>query len=138
MNTALKLKENLATNVPMSLTIQKRVGSYPETDYNTKEPTGRQIYLYIFRDAKGTEYKHYCNELEQSSLEAYQAGETVQVVRTEKVIEGGRRISFLQWGSPGSAEMTASPQLSSNTALQRQEKQQEVYQEKEDAKSLQI
>ena len=125
---AISLKESLATNVAKTLTVKKRAGKYPATDYTTKAVIeGSFIHLYIFHDDTGQEFKYYASDLEESVLADYQAGEKVCVVRIEKVKEDGKRIYFQQWGSPGSAEMTAAPQPKSNTAIIRETRQQDEF-----------
>lgn len=135
---ALKLKEELQTNVVKILTLHKRGGTYPETDYHTKAPTGRNIIMYIFRDKEGKEYKTYANEVEENTLSAYKPGDEVSVVRVEKVKQDGTRIYFLQWGSVGSVEMKAEPQMKTNTALNTQKKNQDQYEQKQDERSVSI
>ena len=138
MADALKLKENLQTNVVKILTLHKRAGTYPETDYTTKQPTGRNIILYVFRDAEGKEYKTYANEIEEQTLGAFNPGEQVAVVRVEKVKEDGKRIYFLQWGAPDSAEMTAAPQMKTNTAMKTETKKQDAYEQRQEEKDCSI
>ena len=129
---AMALKENLATNVPKILTIKKRAGKYPATDFNTKAVIeGSFIHLYIFHDETGQEFKYYASDLEESVLADYQPGEKVCVVRIEKVKEDGKRIYFQQWGSPGSAEMTAAPQIKTGSAVVKQERDTKTFQEAE-------
>ncbi len=129
---ALKLKENLATNVQKILTIKKRAGKYPATDYNTKQPIeGSFIHLYIFHDETGQEFQYYASDMENSTLEDYQDGEKVAVVRIEKVKEDGKRIYFQQWGSPGSAEMTSAPQLKSTSSVVQQGREKKSFEESE-------
>lgn len=137
MTTALYLKKTLSTNIPKVLTIKKRGGSYPEKDYTTKEETGKMTFLYIFKDVNGQELKHYANEREEETLKDYQPTQDVQVIlqETMKDINGvSKRISYLVWGSPGSAEMTAKPQLQNNTTTIRREKMAQESKESEDEK----
>ena len=104
--TALDLKKELKTNVPVVLTISKRAGTYPEMNYQTKEPTGKNTYLYIFRDEKGTEFKYYAKEREEETLGAYKPGDQVKVVRTETE-KDGKRIYYQVWDDPKGAIVEA-------------------------------
>ena len=132
---ALKLKETLATNIPMTLTMKKRGPSYPETDYNTREPTGKKIFLYVFTNPEGQEVKHYANEREQENLSLFQPGEKLQVVRQE-AMKDDKRIAFLVWtGAEGAeARAAATPQVQTNTAIATQHKKAEEYKDAETEK----
>lgn len=138
MATNVYLKKQLATNVPLTVRMKKRVGTYPETDYTTKEPTGRMQTLYVFEDASGNELKHYAKEREEETLRDYQPGQSLTVLLTEKVKDDGKRISFLVWGTPGSAEMTAAPQLRTNTATIKQEQEMDERQHQQRIKEIMI
>lgn len=107
------LKDSLLTNVPKLVTMAKRVGQYPETDYNTKQPTGRMQTLYTFHLPDGPDVRHYAKEREEETLSLFKPGETLQVVRQESVKDDGKRISFLVWTPPEGAEarMAAAPQM---------------------------
>lgn len=134
-NTALDLKKVLKTNQPMTLTIRKRAGTYPETDYATKAPTGKNVYLYIFADSAGQEYKYYAKEREEEFLRDYQPGNEVQVVRAE-TMKDDKRIAYQQWDVPGGAIATAviKAPVQNNTTQIRQEKDREQAKQDEDAK----
>ncbi|UOF79925.1 hypothetical protein [Caudoviricetes sp.] len=124
MNDALKLKDNLVTNVPMTLKIKKLIGSYPDKDFKTKEPNGKTIFLYVFTGSlDGKEYKHYCTEHENELISGIGVGGIVQVTRTEKAGKDGKRIYPLQWSVPGSAEAVAAPQIKSTSAVVAEERQ---------------
>lgn len=143
MSTNLYLKKQLATNVPQRFRMKKRAGSYPETDYNTKQPTGKMEFLYIFTDAKGQELKHYAKEREEETLKLFNPGEQMQVVLQETMKQtptGEKRISFLVWTPPEGAEAraAATPQIRTNTAETRQERRQDAYQEAQQAKDVSI
>lgn len=127
-STALKLKEHLPTNGRMTLRMKKRAGIYP----SKFKPDEMQT-LYFF-EADGKEYGYYASPREEETLSLYSPGDYVEVVRQEKVIEGNKRIAFQVWGSPGSAEMTAAPQLQNNTTEIRQERQQRDYKAEEEEK----
>lgn len=107
------LKDSLLTNVPKLVTMAKRIGQYPETDYTTKQPTGRMQTLYTFHLPDGPDVRHYAKEREEETLSLFKPGETLQVVRQESVKDDGKRISFLVWTPPEGAEarMAASPQM---------------------------
>lgn len=126
MSDALYLKKELATNVPMIITMHKRAGSYPEKDFTTKQPTGKSEYLYIFTDDRGRELKHYAKEREEENLKLFNPGEKLQVVRQEKVFEDGKRGAYLVWTDPAGAEArsAATPQIHSNTAETRIDRKQ--------------
>lgn len=113
------LKNKLATNVPEKLTIAKRVGSYPETDYNTKQPTGRMQTLYSFRMSTGEEVSHYAKEREEETLRLFNAGDVVVVTRRETTAKDGKRIYFLDWTAEGDASINSKPQLENNSAAVR-------------------
>ena len=133
-----KLKDSLLTNVPKDLILHKKVGTYDETDYNTKVPTGAKIYLYVFKDSTGQEYKHYLSEWDEQFMSAHRPGDHVRAIRIEKVKPDGKRVAYVQWGSPDSAEMNSPPQLQSNTAVQRQEKELDAYQDAQARKNYSI
>ena len=124
MAYAEKLKDSLDTNVPKVLTMHKR-----GKEYDNKFKPGEKQYHYIFRD--GTkEYSHYANTREQETLQAYNPGGQITVVRSEMVIEEGgqsKRVYFLKWGEGDSAEMKAEPQLKTNTAIKTAEKKQDEF-----------
>lgn len=136
------LKDFVQTNIPMIVTIAKRVGQYPETDYNTKQETGRMQTLYNFTLPDGTTVRHYAKEREEETLRNFAAGEDVQVVRQESD-KNGKRITFLVWTPTEGAEarLAANPPRQSNTqqtATQREMKgQKEEQEEKSIAISLQ-
>lgn len=109
------LKSKLATNVPETVTIVKRIGTYPELDYTTKQPTGRDQVLYNFRMSTGEEVRHYAKEREEDTLKMFNAGDRVVVTRKETEAKDGKRIYFLDWTAEGDITASAKPQLKSNT-----------------------
>lgn len=126
MSTSLYLKKSLQTNVKKIVTIKKRGGSYPETDFNTKQPTGKMTFLYVFADEQGNELKHYAKEREEETLKLFSAGDKVQVVLQEmmKEINGTeKRISFLVWSGLDGVESSVQP-LRGNTAQTKQDNNQ--------------
>jgi hypothetical protein len=120
---ALDLKKNLQTNIAKLLTLTKRGPAYPETDYQTKQATGKQIYLYIFTDESGQELKYYANEREEETLNLFHPGERVQVVRQETMKED-KRIAFQSWSFPEGVEarLAANPPAKSNVQLATQQR----------------
>lgn len=140
MATAIKLKETLSTNVPVVLRIKKRGGEYPETNYTTKEPTGRSIFLYFFENDKGEELKHYASEKDQEVLSLFQAGESVQVVLKDTLTKEKKRITYLSFTPVDGAEAqaAATPQLKSNTAETRGDRKQEAWQSEDKIKQIMI
>lgn len=125
MANAVKLKETLSTNVPVVLRIKKRGGEYPETNYTTKEPTGRSIFLYFFENENGEELKHYASQKDHEEvLTHFQAGESVQVVLKDTLTKDKKRITYLAFTPVDGAEAQAArtPQLKSNTADTRHER----------------
>jgi hypothetical protein len=133
------LKDSLLTNVPKLVTMAKRIGQYPETDYTTKQPTGRMQTLYTFHLPDGPDVWHYAKEREEETLSLFKPGETLQVVRQESVKDDGKRISFLVWTPPEGAEarMAATPQMG-NTRLAGDAKKLEEQKEEEAKKWLRI
>lgn len=129
MSAALKLSDNLSTNVPVNLIIQKRVGEYPETHYKTKEPTGKKIFLYVFRDNKGQEFKHYAKEREEEILSVFNPSEEIVAVRKETFAQDGKRIYYIDWTPKegAEAELAKTPTLRSNVQQNTQEKQIDNY-----------
>lgn len=134
------LKDFLSTNIPVVVSIVKRVGQYPETDFNTKQPTGRMQTLYNFKIESGEHAgiicRHYAKEREEETLGLFSAGESVQVVRQETMKEG-RLIHFLVWTPTEGAEarLAANPPVQSNTrqtATQRDLKEREEERELKD------
>lgn len=134
MANAMKLKETLSTNVPVILRIKKRGGEYPETNYTTKEPTGRSIFLYFFENEKGEELKHYASQKDHEEvLTHFQAGESIQCVLKDSLTKDKKRITYLSFTPVDGAEAQAArtPQLKSNTAVTRQERKQDDYDARE-------
>jgi len=139
MADALKLKEHLVTNVPTPLRIKKLAGEYPETDYETKEPTGRNIYLYIFVGQDGKEFKFYADERQYEILKLFSPGDTVICTRGEKMNEeSGKRWYPIDFTAPGDVQAIAAPQLRTNTAETRQERKQDTYEQEQKEKSIAI
>lgn len=130
------LKDQLQTNIPKLVTIAKRVGQYPETDYVTKKPTGKMQTLYHFHLPDGPTVRHYAKEREEEVLMHFQPGETVQVVRQEKVGDDGKRFSFLVWTPADGAEAraAAAPSMHTNTHLAKEAKKLEERQYNENEK----
>ena len=125
MAFADKLKPSLSTNISKTLTMHKR-----GKEYDNKFKPGEKQYHYIFRDETGKEYSHYANERENEYLGACNPGDSMNVVLEDMVIEKdgvSQRITFLKWGTKGSSEMEAAPQLKSNTAIKTAEKKQDEY-----------
>jgi hypothetical protein len=123
------LKDFVQTNIPLVVRIVKRVGQYPETDFNTKQPTGRMQTLYNFELPTGETVRHYGKEREEETLSMFSAGESVQVTRQE-ANKDGKRYTFLVWTPTEGAEqrLAANPPLKSNTqqtATQREMKDRE-------------
>lgn len=130
------LKEHLSTNIPLPVVIMKRVGQYPETDFSTKQPTGRMQTLYNFQLPTGQIVRHYAKEREEDVLQHFHTGETVQVVRQESNRDG-KLIHFLVWTPKDGAEAraAANPQPMTNsrqTATQRDLKDREEEREQKD------
>lgn len=132
VSNALKLKEHLPTNSTMTLRMKKRAGTYP----SKFKPDEMQT-LYFF-EAEGKEYSYYAAPREEEVLSLYQPGDEIQVTRQEKVMDDGKRIAFQVWGTPGSVEMTAPPQLQGNTATIRNEKDQQARQDEQKEKDIRI
>lgn len=109
------LKNHLQTNIPLTVRIVKRVGQYPETDYNTGAKTGRMQTLYNFELPSGEKVRHYAKEREEETLGHFQAGEEVRVVRQE-ADKNGKRITFLVWTDLDGAEarLAANPPVRTN------------------------
>lgn len=131
------LKDQLQTNIPKLVTIAKRVGQYPETDYHTKQPTGRMQTLYNFHLPDGPTVRHYAKEREEEVLSLFNAGETVQVVLQEgKNEETGNRYTFPVWTPKEGAEAraAANPQPSGNTRMDGDRKKLEEKTKAEEAK----
>lgn len=131
------LKKSLATNVPMTVTMKKRGKAYDEKKFGTDELTGKKEYHYVFTTS-GRELEHYAKEYEQEALQHYREGETLQVVRVEKVGNDGKRFAIIQWGTPGSAEMTAAPQVHSTSKTVAQERKQDDYEKAAQEKEYRI
>jgi hypothetical protein len=132
------LKEHLQTNIPVVVTISKRVGQYPETDFNTKQPTGKMQTLYNFTLPTGQAVRHYAKEREEEVLSLFSAGEEVQVVLAEGKNENtGARFTYPVWTPKEGAEAraAANPQPMSNTrqtATQNELKEQQQHREEKD------
>lgn len=117
---ALKLGKSLPKNTPWIITYKKFGGEYPEKDYNTKEETGKKIYLYIF-EKDGVEYTHYASEFQQESLRLFIEGDTLQVVHKQD--PGEQKSMYLFTPTEGAeAQLAATPQ-SNNTTQERGVKQ---------------
>lgn len=130
------LKDLISTNIPVTVTISKRVGQYPETDFNTKQPTGRMQTLYNFTMPDGKTVRHYAKEREEDTLKMFSAGEEIQVVRQESN-KNGKLIHFLVWTPTEGAEarLAANPPVMSNTretATQREMKDRDEEREQKD------
>lgn len=137
---AIYLKKQLQTNIPMKLILRKRGGSYPEKDYNTGQPTGKNTFLYTFADVNGNEMKHYAKEREEEVLKLFQEGESVTVTLKEtmkKTPQGEKRIGYLDWTAPGDASESVQ-QLRPNVAQKTLEKKAQEYKEKDDVKQVMI
>ncbi len=133
------LKDKVLTNIPAVVRIVKRVGQYPETDYNTKQETGRMQTLYNF-DLDGTTYRHYAKEREEEVLCLFKAGELVQVVRQEQTKADGKRIQFLVWTPTEGTEAraAATPQPQSNTRQTATQREMKENKENQEEKSIAI
>ena len=136
MATNRYLKNDLLTNIPKTVKMVKRAGTYPETDFNTKQPTGRMQTLYVFLDEKG-EAKHYAKEREETYLSTVNPGEEVVVTRQE-IEKDGKRIAFLNWTAPGDVSLNNPQQIRSNVAENTQKKHFDNYQEQQDKKGIEI
>lgn len=126
--TAPKLNTVISTNVPMRLRMKKRGGTYPETDYTTKQPTGRNVFLYIFEDEKGMEVSHYATEPQEDTLRLFQPGDWLQVVRKEELnTKTNKRFTMYVFTPEDGAEarLAATPQLRNNTTETRIARQQD-------------
>lgn len=134
------LKDHVQTNIPAIVTIHKRVGQYPETDFNTKQPTGRMQTLYNFQLSNGRMVRHYAKEREEEVLRMFQAGESVQVVRQESTNDKGQRFTFLVWTPTEGAEAraAANPQPMSNTRQTATERELKDRDEKQETREIQI
>lgn len=127
------LKDHLQTNIPTIVIIHKRVGQYPEKDFTTGQATGRMQTLYNFSLPNGRMVRHYAKEREEETLQHFNTGESVQVVRQE-MNKDGRLMHFLVWTPVEGAEAraAANPQPMSNTrqtATERELKDREQAQE---------
>jgi len=124
MDKAPKLNTVIQTNIPLRLRIKKYGG-----EFDDKFNPGKKTYFYVFTDEKGNEYTHSASAIQHEALSIFQEGDLVQVVRTEKMSDG-KRMTYYNWTPPEGAEAraAATPQFQSNTAVQRQERQQEDHQ----------
>lgn len=137
--TRIYLKNELATNVPLDVTMKQRGKSFPKKDFTTKEVIpGKFEHSYTFVDGMGRELSHYAQDYEEETLKDYQPGAALRVVRTEKVGDAGRRFTILQWGHPESAEMNMAPQLTGNSTQVRKERQQEAVQDEHKRREVSI
>lgn len=134
------LKDVQQTNIPLLLTISKRVGQYPETDFKTKQPTGRMQTLYNFTLPDGKEVRHYAKEREEEVIALFQAGEQVQVVRQEATNAQGQRYTFNVWTGPDGAEarLAANPPLQKNTQQTASQHEMKEREEKQEQKNIEI
>lgn len=133
------LKDHQLTNVPLKVRIVKRVGQYPEKDFNTGAPTGRMQTLYNFALPDETIVRHYAKEREEETLALFAAGESVQVVRQE-ANKDGRRITFNVWSPVDGAEarQAANPPLQSNTRQTATQREMKEHKEEQEEKSIAI
>jgi hypothetical protein len=138
--TLPNLKDHQQTNIPLLLTISKRVGQYPETDFKTKQPTGRMQTLYNFTLPDGKEVRHYSKEREEEILSLFSAGEQVQVVRQEATNAQGQRYTFNVWTPKEGAEarLAANPPLQKNTQQTASQHEMKEREEKQEQKSIEI
>ena len=127
-----KLKESLAANKMEMVTIKKRGKSYPDQFH-----PGDQNFMYIFNKQDGSEFVHFANEREESTLKTYSPGDSISVVVKDFMVDGKRQF-YLQWGESDSSEMNAEPQLKTNTAMRTEVKKQEIQRVSEDDKWSQI
>jgi hypothetical protein len=131
------LKKMLDINVPATLIIKKRVGQYPEKDFETKQLTGHMETLYIF-EKSGIECRHYAKESEEETLRMFAPGQQVICTRREVKREGKPSYFVLDWTEPGDIFANAPVQTMKNTAIKTQEKKQDAYQDEQKEKDIRI
>lgn len=134
------LKKYLATNIPQILILKKRYDPKPELDFNTKEPTGKNEYPYLFVTPEGRELMHYAKEYEEENLKLFKEGEHVQIVRQEKVKSDGKSFKIMVWTPEHGAEATsaATPQPLTGTGTAKQYSRFEDQDKQRKAKEIQI
>lgn len=137
MEKAPYLRDLLDINVSAVVRMRKRSGTYPETDYATKQPTGRMQTLYIF-EKDGREARHYAKEREEETLRHFQPGEEVTVVRREVKQEGRPSFFVLDWTAPGDVTANAPVQTRTNTAVETQSKKQDAYKNEQEERQWSI
>jgi hypothetical protein len=134
-NAAVNLNTVLQTNVPFPVRIKTQGNFYDETDYNTKEPTGGKIRMYIFLDSHGNEYKHYAKPYQEEILGSMQVGDEVTIIRKEELNpQTQKRKVWVEFHAKGDVNVSSPPQLQSNVQAKTQEKH--VVQQAHDAKNV--